>query len=182
MDVTENYIINEKTKAIIPEHVENNYTFSKVVEDRNVFIVKKKPLDMIKSSFKAYGSGYEGAVKASQSILRKTKMLPIRISGAKDMYWFSLMAASNRDCIWLALEHTERPIDLSREETVFLLTDGCRLNVHMSYQRAKNRMDTAIKFKAILQRTMSIESLSTSKPLKGYMIIKDSSGNYRIKK
>jgi competence protein ComK len=64
-----------------------------------------KPIDIIKSSCKYFGSSYEGRKEGTRQLTGITHKAPITIDPTNFIYFFPTASPNNPECIWIALDH-----------------------------------------------------------------------------
>lgn len=158
--IVNEYIIRHETKMITAEFDLNGNFYSKVIEGSLAFIVKKKPIEIVKESLNYYGFNLEGAISGSKAIIGPCHMAPIRIPGQTDMYWFPHLSPYHDECVWFALHHIENIEEVASNQSKVTTTDGISITLDVQRKRLVTRMDKAdqleIKINKNKHRTMSM--------------------------
>lgn len=141
------YIINEETIALLP--IDNETT--KVIEQKEVIIVKKKIINIIKDSCKFYGCTYLGRKKGSKDLLGIDYKLPIIIEESKNIICFPTSSTRSFECNWILLNKIKdyRKLD---KKTIVLLENGQFLLIDCSYYKFNKEYLNAIKLDLILNK------------------------------
>ncbi|WP_108670276.1 competence protein ComK [Peribacillus acanthi] len=163
------YRINLETITLLPKLDENGNLISLVLEGKQVIIVNKAPLQIIKESLLHYGSDFEGARKAAIFHLGNGYSQPIMISSLHNLYWFPHSSPNNLDCGWFALNHiiNHKAIDTYHTQVTF--THGHILAINMRERLFQNRMFRARELKQKVEE----KSQFYLEPKKGLMIVKE---------
>ncbi|RWR12184.1 competence protein ComK [Siminovitchia fortis] len=158
MELREFYIIKRYTYALIPMLVENGYIFTKVIEGRSVFLVKLRPLQIIRDSMQYYGHDWEGAKKAAKSVLGSIHMPPVKISGSLGIYWFPSKSPYAHDCVWFALDHIQDRLAVAPKETKVFFPSGHHVTVPISLKQFNSRKHWALELKTTFEKRTIKES------------------------
>ena len=100
----DSYEINKNTYAVLSI----NDNLSKVIEKDDEYFINKKSYEVMEDSCEYYGSSCEGRIKGTKNILGSTYKVPIVVEETNDIIFFPTEAASNDNCIWVALNHVTK--------------------------------------------------------------------------
>ena len=142
MRILDSYYIKRHTIAVIPVYDNNGNLYSFVLQGTDVLFVKMSPIKIIERSLLHYGSSIQGACTGSRSVLGNVKMIPIRISGELEMYWFPSSAPSNNLCVWFSQAHVLRSIQKG-DQTYVYLTSGHTILVDMKKPSFDRKLEKA---------------------------------------
>lgn len=172
------YIIVRETAMIVPEYDCLGNLYSRVIEGKYNFIVKKKPWDLVNDSLKMYCSDLPGAIKGSKSIIGNCHTPPIRLNGMPDMYWFPHISPNDNECVWLALHHVSTPIPISKKRTKVITAHGHSIVLNIEIKKFETRMNKAEQLKAKMQNKNGTTHTLFFLPKRGVHLIKEKGRNY----
>lgn len=98
------YVVNEKTIALLPHNAEDGSLETFVIEENREFIAGSTPLQIVQHSCAYFGSTYAGRKKGAAHLGYKS-MPPICICSELNLYLFPLKSEAHRDNIWIAHSH-----------------------------------------------------------------------------
>jgi competence protein ComK len=123
------YVVNRKTAAVLPLITKDKRIVSRVIEEDDEFLVFKKPIDIIEQSCRYYGSSFYGRKEGTKELIGVTHKAPICISPIDNLYFFSTLSYTRKECAWLshfhvttskALPHNTLLIKFSNNKTIKL--------------------------------------------------------------
>ena len=117
MNRTDSYIINPVTMGLLPMNSPFGELWTIILETTKVFIVKKKPIEIIDESCHWFGSSYAGGKSSVAAIMGYKSMFPINISSELGICLFPLASAERRDTVWLAHAHIKDWVSKDRVTT-----------------------------------------------------------------
>lgn len=135
----EEYEINPNTMIIMPIQY-GSKIYSQVWELDDIIISPFKPIDIIKSSCKFFGSSYEGRKEGTTQLTGITHKTPITIDPTNFIYFFPTTSASNPDCIWLSLEHIQLHQRAGARNTQVIFKNKQLLSIPISFNSFKNQL------------------------------------------
>jgi Genetic competence transcription factor len=129
------YVVNEKTIALLPHNAADGSLETFVIEENREFISRETPFEIVQQSCSYFGSTYAGRKKGAANLGYKS-MPPICVCSELNLYLFPLKSESQRDNIWIAHSHISTWLpDSSVKKSVRVLTihgDIIDLPVRMS--------------------------------------------------
>lgn len=179
------YIVNEKTIALLPHNAEDGSLETFVIEENCEFIARATPLQIVQQSCAYFGSTYAGRKKGAAHLGYKS-MPPICVCSELNLYLFPLKSEVHRDNIWIAHAHISTWLSGSKDKnSVRVLTihgDIIDLPVRMSIFERK-AMRTAqfriqLRERVSSYRTEKIRELPEDRT--GRRLVVNESGHYRI--
>jgi competence protein ComK len=179
------YIVNEKTIALLPHNAEDGSLETFVIEENCEFIAGATPLQIVQQSCAYFGSTYAGRKKGAAHLGYKS-MPPICVCSELNLYLFPLKSEVHRDNIWIAHAHISTWLSGSKDKnSVRVLTihgDIIDLPVRMSIFERK-AMRTAqfriqLRERVSSYRTEKIRELPEDRT--GRRLVVNESGHYRI--
>ncbi|MBU8878067.1 competence protein ComK [Bacillus sp. FJAT-29790] len=176
------YVIVPETVMIIPEFDSFGNIYSKVIEGKHTFLVKKKPRDIVTFSLNRYGSDLQGAMKGSKTIIGPCHMPPIRINGTPDMYWIPYISPNHDLCVWLALHHIEDYEEITNNETRVITSHGHSIPLDIGIKKLVDRINKADQLKIKIEKQTNKTWTFFYDPKIGIELIKDERNNYQVKR
>lgn len=141
----EEYEINEHTLAIVPVDED----ISKVLEEDNIYFVRKKTTDIIDHSCKYFGSSYNGRFEGTKHILGFNYKAPIIVEETKKIIFFPTASPRFNNCSWLNLKQISSYIKKEDDSIVFFKC-GREMIVKLSYNSLENQIFRATRLESIL--------------------------------
>jgi len=167
----EEYEISPYTFAIIP--VEYGYkTYSKIIEYNEEFLIPQKPLDVIKTSCKFFGSSFDGRCEGTKELLNISHKVPIAIDPANDLFFFPTTSPLRDTCVWLSYEHIVSRIRLAPAKTQVNFRNKQSVVISVSYNIIENQMLRTALLKSKLHQKME-ETHRQTNHLYSYMQVND---------
>ena len=114
----ENYLINEKTLAII-----SNDLITKVIEEKAILTINKSSLSIIDESCKYYFSSFHGRCESTKYLLNINCKVPIIISESKQIIFFPTNSPYDKKCIWLNYDYVNKFYEEEKYINVILKND-----------------------------------------------------------
>lgn len=145
----EEYEINPNTMVIMPIQY-GSKIYSQVWEIDDIIISPFRPIDIIKSSCKFFGSSYEGRKEGTTQLTGITHKTPITIDPTNFIYFFPTASASNPDCIWLSLEHIQHHRRADAKNTDVIFKNSQFLTIPISSNSFKNQLLRTVLLKNTL--------------------------------
>ncbi len=99
------YILNRRTIAILPLVGKDERIISRVMEEEDEFLVLKRPFEVIEQSCRYYGSSFSGRKEGTKELIGVTHKAPICISPTDNLYFFSTLSYTRKECAWLSHFH-----------------------------------------------------------------------------
>lgn len=124
----DSYEINKTTLAVLPI----SDTISKVIEDENVFLISKPPIEVIDESCKYFGSSYIGRSEGTKSLLGFNYKSPIIIEEKNDLIFFPTCSPRQNSCQWISLNNIKNCIKKDNS-SIIMFKSGVILEISMSY-------------------------------------------------
>lgn len=182
MVIRTRYLINQKTEAMVGEYDENGEEMTRVIEGKEMFLVKETPFDILNNTFIHLGFDLEGALKGAKTVLGGKYMVPVCINAELGMVWFSSNSFRKSGGIWLAYKHIHTLSPISKKETMVITSNGHRIPVPMSL----NHIDLKKNQSAFLHTTFVARWEGIKKflyePESGFTLCKEPGDlNYRVR-
>ncbi|MCA1030950.1 competence protein ComK [Bacillus timonensis] len=116
------YEINRYTMAIIPETIDNE-VYSRVLEVNGEYMIKKKPLEIIRDSCDYFGCSMQGRKDGTRSLTGITHKAPIMIEPAINLYFFPTSSPTQSTCAWIAHRYVYRHTKDQFDNTLVTFTN-----------------------------------------------------------
>lgn len=143
MEVKEDYLINEKTVLLMGEYYRNGALYTKVLHDKEIFLVAMSPTQLIDQSLLRYGSSLDGALKSSKNILGEIKMYPIKINASLDIWLFPTKSLKSHHNVWFVLNQINDMEPIGSGKTIVLLKYGHSIEIKMKVSAFRNKRQNA---------------------------------------
>ncbi|MFJ7829481.1 competence protein ComK [Peribacillus sp. NPDC097284] len=182
MVIRKRYLINQKTEAMVGEYHVNGEEMTRVIEGKEMFLVKESPLTILNNTFIYLGYNLEGALKGAKSVLGGKYRLPVCINAELGMVWFSSNSFRKTGGIWFSYIHIRDLIPISKKETMVLTNYGHRISVPMSLNQIDfKKNQSAFLHTTLAARTQRIKTF-LFEPESGFTLCKDPGDiNYRVR-
>jgi len=145
------YEINRKTIAIVP--VSTNV--SRIIEESETFLVKKRPTEIIDDSCKYFGSSYLGRHEGTKKLIGINYKSPIIIEETKEIIFFPTSSPRFDDCHWLSLDKIVDHFKSHKGSTIKFI-NGEELEIDISSMSLENQILRSIKLNNVLRKRKEI--------------------------
>lgn len=141
------YEINSSTIAVIP--VKENV--SRVIEEKESFLVSKTPTEIIDDSCKYFGSSYIGRHEGTKKLIGINYKSPIIVEESREIIFFPTSSPRFVDCHWISLDK------ISNHESTFRgsllkFTNGEEIEINISSLSLENQILRATKLGSVLRK------------------------------
>lgn len=102
-EILEDYLINEKTVAIMPAY-KIEYE-SIVMEENQTYYVKKHPFKLIQENCLKNGASYDGRRRSVTYLTGYSRCVPIPINPRSDIFAFPTHSPKSDKCSWIFFKH-----------------------------------------------------------------------------
>lgn len=143
----DSYEINSETLVIIPI----NETTSRVVEEKETYIVRKSTTEIIDDSCRYFGSSYLGRHEGTKSLMGVNYKSPIIVEESKEIIFFPTSSPRFDNCYWIALDKIQNH-SKSKVGTIIKFINGYELEVNISSASLENQILRATKLESILRK------------------------------
>ncbi|MCU9613042.1 competence protein ComK [Caldibacillus lycopersici] len=126
------YLINYNTSAIISKFDEYGNEYSMILEGKQVFIFKQKPLDIINHSFHKVGNNLDGAIEAARVILNRKYKVPAAFVPHIEIILIPCDTLDKRGSVWLVKSHIEDFQEIGKKKTRVYTKHGQSISIAMS--------------------------------------------------
>lgn len=133
--MTNEYIVSPSTIAILPI----NESISRVVEEDDVYMVKKSTRDIIDDSCKYYGSSFNGRKEGTKALLGYNYKVPIVIDMQGSVIIFPISSARYNNTSWISLKKIKR-FEKNNEYSKVYFKNDTILTLPISY----NSLETQV--------------------------------------
>lgn len=175
------YVINRKTIVFLPHFDKKGNLYTLVIENEIRFIVKMSPRELIEHSMLHFGSDLKGARASSRSILGNVSMLPVKVCGELDIYWFPCKSPEEEIFTWIAHAHVIGSEQIEKNTTKVYLSFGHTITVNISKFSFDKRYDRATKLRHIINERINSPEKYNIDSKSGFQICKDpKTVNYMI--
>lgn len=140
------YEINICTLALIP--LKNNIT--KVIEEQEEYLVKKRTTEIIDDSCKYFGSSYNGRHAGTKNLIGVNYKSPIVIEESNEIIFFPTSSPRFNDCCWLSLKNIEKYLK-EENSTKIIFKSGKEIDIKISYGSFKNQILRSTLLESVLR-------------------------------
>ena len=144
------YEVNCNTLALIPV----SELETKVIENDNIFIVKKNATDIIEDSCEYFGSSYLGRHEGTKKLIGVSYKAPIIIEDTNNMIYFPTTSPRLSDCTWIALNNIQF-YEEKNGKTEILFHNNKKIKLDISYGSFDNQVLRATKLDSILRKRLN---------------------------
>ncbi len=141
-----NYEINEGTLAILPSKNQ-----SKVLEDKEEYIINSTPYEIMDHSCKYFGSSYEGRKEGTKAVLDINYKVPIIVENSKNIIFFPTNSPSASDCSWISLKNIKKIEEAEFNSTTILFNNDISILIPVSKRTIENQILRASRLDLIMR-------------------------------
>ncbi|WP_332650925.1 competence protein ComK [Lysinibacillus sp. 54212] len=145
------FYLKHDSAAIIPFTSDYGEIHSVVFNNNQKVEVPLSPKEIIDLNLRRIGTSLRGAKDGAKEVLGSASMHPVVLSIEKGMYWFPSESYNNDSCAWFALRCIQDCEAMDANETVVMLTNGYNVNIEVSKNSFKKRLQNAREFKCIIE-------------------------------
>ncbi|KAB7665377.1 competence protein ComK [Bacillus sp. B1-b2] len=153
--------INYYTLAIVPIVMKDNLIYSKIYQDKEIYLCKLSPLMIIKRSCDYFCCSYEGRREGTRKLMNYNHKLPIIIDESNSVYFFPTHSPNNVDCVWISFHNI---LDIKETEDLkvaITFRNLQQLNIDVSLHTINNQLMRTNALKTVQQ--YNIEASKNSK-------------------
>ncbi len=143
----EEYEINKNTIAIIPI----NEKTSKIIEEKETFLVNQKAMQIIDNSCKYFGSSYQGRHEGTKKMIGINYKSPIIIEETRELIFFPTSSPRYENCHWLCLDKIQEHEE-SKYGSLIKFTNNEELEINISSLSLENQILRSIKLNSVLRK------------------------------
>ncbi|MRH44167.1 competence protein [Aquibacillus halophilus] len=144
-----NHEITPVTLAVVAKELDGRQV-TQILEDGEVFYVKKSPGKVIDLACKFFGSSLKGRQDGTRDICGITHKAPIAIDPSSGMYFFPTSSPQNPQCAWIAHSHIDQIIRSSIQETQIIFKNGQSVTVEVSHGSLLNQVQRTAQYRYLL--------------------------------
>ncbi len=141
-----NYEINEGTLAILPSKKQ-----SKVLEDKEEYIINSTPFEIMDHSCKYFGSSYEGRKEGTKAVLDINYKVPIIVENSRNIIFFPTNSPSAEDCSWISLKNIKKIEEAEYNSTTILFNNDISILIPVSKRTIENQILRASRLDLIMR-------------------------------
>ncbi|MBO9128708.1 competence protein ComK [Bacillus sp. 165] len=134
------YIVSGATMAVLPVTTKDKRVITLILEEEDLFLVLKKPVEVIEQSCKYYGSSYIGRKEGTKELIGVTHKAPTAISPTDNLYFFPTTSSVRKECAWLSHFHVASNKQILHGTLLVTLTNGQTLKLDMSKGSFDNQL------------------------------------------
>ncbi|WP_419887938.1 competence protein ComK [Neobacillus niacini] len=183
MDIRDKHLLNEKTVLLTGEYHNRGEVWSRVIEGKEMFLVKQNPITIIEESLLHVRSNLLSDQRSAKYLLSPTRMHPICVNPQLGIILFP---TKNRKChcnIWLSLIHVKTTNSIRTRQIEVLTSFGHTILIDMSERAFNNKRQKAVQLQEALTTNLNCPLNFYVEPKKGYYIVKSSNeNNYFLEK
>lgn len=165
------YLIQNSLMAILPEYTQYGELKSKMLEERDSFLLDSRPYTTIDEHYRHFGSAIIGAIEGARSIL-KSRVNPIALNGPELIILIPTKSPFRDDCIWLNLYHIKDFKPHSTTETLVFFSNGDTIVIDIS----------ANQFAARLKKGYILRSIMKERQNKKFLYVLDPGNRYHYQR
>lgn len=153
-EVVDNYMINQKTIAILPADGSDGSLESIVLEEDRQIRCKKRPLEIVRESCVYFGSTYNGRKKSARSMGFKS-MPPVCISSDLGIFLIALMSETHRGCTWIAHTHVINWTEADKQTALIEFSNQQVLSVKGNASSLGRKVMRAAQYRLTLSKRIA---------------------------
>lgn len=146
----ENYEINSSTIAIIPI----NKNLSRIIEDENIYMIKKSTLEIIDESCKYFGSSYSGRHEGTKKLTGVNYKSPIIVEETRELIFLPTSSPRFDNCTWISLKKIEE-FNKYQKTAKIIFKNGYELIVDISYGSLENQILRSTLLESVIRNRKS---------------------------
>ncbi|MCJ8005954.1 competence protein ComK [Lederbergia wuyishanensis] len=147
------YEINPDTMMIRP-YIKDNEIYSEVFELDNHFLVREKPLNIVKRGCEYFGSSFQGRREGTKSLITVTHKSPIIIDPYTAIYLIPTLSHTRPECIWLSHDHIVSHNKGSDNNTIIHFRNHQSIEIPISSGSFGNQLSRAAKLRISFQQNI----------------------------
>lgn len=152
--------ITPLTMAVLPQHDDNGYLGSLILEDKEEFVVSYSPSKMIDYACQFFGASLSGRQKGTKIVSQMTHKVPVSIDAHSGMYFFPTMSPVNPKCAWIGHTHIESVNKVENHKSEIVFRNGQRVVLDVSFGSIMNQINRTAQYRYTLDsRLENIQSL-----------------------
>ncbi|MFA9560376.1 competence protein ComK [Evansella sp. AB-rgal1] len=154
--VLEDYAINKRTLALLSAAHIDYQTI--VLEGNNIFYIRKRPMELIKSACYKGGASYEGRREATIHETTAKKKVPIAINTNENIFVFPTLSPNNFHCNWIFYHHVLHVIPIPKipNQCTIIFNNRKQITLNVSsevIEKQMNRTHTCTKYFSLTKTT-----------------------------
>ncbi|MCR2821034.1 competence protein ComK [Lederbergia panacisoli] len=161
----EEYEINPYTVMIKP-YIKDDEVYSEIFELDDHFIVRQKPLDIVKKGCKYFGSSFEGRRAGTKSLIMVTHKPPIIIDPNTSIYLIPTTSPTRPDCIWISHDHITSIHRGENNNSIISFQNNQSFEIPISLSSLSNQLSRAAQLRVSFQQNIERMEFYTSRPPK----------------
>ncbi|MCM3707222.1 MULTISPECIES: competence protein ComK [Cytobacillus] len=170
IQIIEEYEINPNTMIIKPLSY-GIKVYSQIWELDDEVTSPFKPIEIIKSSCKYFGSSYEGRKEGTRQLTGFTHKAPITIDPTNFIYFFPTASPSNPECMWIALNHINYFKRAENAQTQVVFNNKQSFIIPASYTTLNNQMLRTALLKTTLTKRIEDSERKSHYNANGFKIM-----------
>lgn len=144
------YEVTPLTMAVIAQQNENGHTSTRVLEEKEEYVIPRSPSKMIDSACKFFGSSLRGRQDGTKGICGITHKAPISIDPASGMYFFPTTSPTNSKCSWIAHSHIDQVNQGPGRQTEIIFKNKKSIFVDISFGSMLNQVQRTAQYRYLL--------------------------------
>jgi competence protein ComK len=183
VELRDDYLINEKTVLVTVEFSSRGEKWSRVIEGKETFLVRKTPIQIMEETLLHEGSDFLGARRSSKYLLSPMRMHPISINPQRGIFLFPTKNIKHHSCIWFSLIHIKTTKSLGINKTEVITSFGHTIKLDMKESTFNTRRQKAFLLREKISKNLKCPVYFYIEPRKGYYISKKPADpNFKVDK
>ncbi|WP_408011621.1 competence protein ComK [Pseudalkalibacillus sp. A8] len=150
--------------VILPHFDSFGNLYSLVIESEREFIVKRKPIDIMKDSCLYFGSSLQGRVEGAIHVKKFSRMVPIRVCYRSGIFFFPTQSSKSESCIWIAHSHVKEILRVDPEHCEVVLTNNKTVPVHATKAVMEAKVNRVAQYRHLVIQQL-LEQQTNSNPV-----------------
>ena len=148
--VLDTFEINYFTLAIVPIYMGGNVIYSKIHQEKEIYICKLSPLMIIKRSCDFFCCSYEGRRDGTRKLMNYNHKLPIIIDD-NSIYFFPTHSPNNSECAWISFQNILDAKESEGSEVIITFRNLQKIMVNVSLHTINNQIMRTNALKTVQQ-------------------------------
>jgi competence protein ComK len=183
LEIRDDYIINELTVFFTGEYGERGELFTRVIEGKDTFLVRKSPAKLIEAALLRVGSNLQGALHSSKNLLGTMRMYPVSVNPHLGILLVPSKSMKKHNCVWFSLIHVKNTHALGVRKTEIFTSFGHTILVEMKESAFHTKLQKAIQLREMITKNTKCPLNFYLEKRNGFYISKDpGDNNYRFEK
>lgn len=136
---------------IFPKYDETGRVISLVMEEKNEYFVRRRPLELIQDSCSYYGDSLKGRQDAATKLCGYTHKIPVSINPLTGIFFLPTISPSNEKCTWLSHTHILKILEYQEYQSKVLFNNGKTIILDVSHGSLQHQVYRTAQYRFLLE-------------------------------